>query len=166
MVHHRKSVRVRCYSRTKPIQLADGTWMVQARANLSTLYCRDRLVLLTNRHGQLSGSVAFARASAPLHNLVLMPDGSFSGATRGGVAGSKLGRFYKVTGKFLATRSALPSKVLVVLLAMAQPIDARHAARLVRSMRAAGSSSRGRRSAIMLRAREGWELLRLAYGPG
>jgi len=82
------------------IQLGDGTWLVHAQANSSTLYCRDRLVLLTNRHGQLSGSVGFARASAPIHNLVLLPDGSFSGATRSGVAGSKLGRFYKVTGKF------------------------------------------------------------------
>jgi hypothetical protein len=82
------------------VPLADGTWLVHARANSSTVYCRDRLVLLTNRHGQLSGSVAFARASAPIHNLVLLPDGTFSGATRGGVTGSKLGRFYKVTGQF------------------------------------------------------------------
>jgi hypothetical protein len=69
-------------------------------SELVYLYCRDRLVLLTNRHGQLSGSVAFARASAPIHNLVLLSDGSFSGETRGGVAGSRLGRFYKVAGKF------------------------------------------------------------------
>ena len=82
------------------IQLADGTWLVQARVDSGSRYCRDRLVLLTNSQGQLSGSVAFARASAPIHNLVFLPDGSFSGATRGGVAGSKLGRFYKVTGKF------------------------------------------------------------------
>lgn len=82
------------------IQVADGTWLVHARANSYTRYCRDRLVLLTSRHGQLSGSIAFARASAPIDNLMLLPDGSFSGATRGGVSGSKLGRFYKVTGKF------------------------------------------------------------------
>ena len=82
------------------IELADGTWLVQARVDSGSRYCRDRLVLLANRQGQLSGSVAFARASARIHNLVILPDGSFSGATRGGVAGSKLGRFYKVTGKF------------------------------------------------------------------
>ena len=82
------------------IQLADGTWLVQARVDSGSRYCRDRLVLLTNRQGQLSGSVAFARASVPIDNLALLPDGSFSGATRGGAAGSKLGRFYKVTGKF------------------------------------------------------------------
>ena len=85
---------------TSAIELADGTWLVQARVNSGSRYCSDRLVRLTNRQGQLSGAVAFARASAAIHNLVLLPNGSFSGATRGGVAGSKLGRFYKVTGKF------------------------------------------------------------------
>ena len=81
-------------------QLADGTWLVQARVDSESRYCSDRLVRLTNRQGQLSGAVAFARASAPIRNLALLPNGSFSGATRGGVAGAKLGRFYKVTGKF------------------------------------------------------------------
>jgi hypothetical protein len=66
------------------IELADGTWLVQARANSGSRYCSDRLVRLTNRQGQLSGAVAFARASAPIPNLALLPDGSFSGATRGG----------------------------------------------------------------------------------
>lgn len=83
-----------------PPQLADGIWLVHARANSGSRYCSDRVVRLANRQGQLSGAVAFARASAPIHNLVRLPDGSFSGATRGGVAGSELGRFYKVTGKF------------------------------------------------------------------
>ena len=81
-------------------QLADGTWLVQARVDSDRRYCSDRLVRLTNRQGELSGAVALARASAPIHNLALLPNGSFSGATRGGVAGVKLGRFYKVTGKF------------------------------------------------------------------
>jgi len=113
---------------TSTIQVADGTWLVQARVNSGSRYCSDRLVRLTNRHGELSGSVAFARASAPIDNLVLLPDGSFSGATRGGAAGSKLGRFYKVTGKVPATRSVLPWKVLGVLLVAALPPDAGHAA--------------------------------------
>src|SRR5215831_11458940 len=83
-----------------PPQLADEIWLVHARANSGGRYCSDRLVRLTNRQDQLSGAVAFARASAPIHNFVRLPDGSFSGATRGGAAGSELGRFYKVTGKF------------------------------------------------------------------
>jgi hypothetical protein len=81
-------------------RLADGIWMVQARVTPGSRHCNDRLVRLTNRQGRLSGVVAFARASVPIQNLVLLPDGSFSGATRAGLAGSRLARFYKVTGKF------------------------------------------------------------------
>ena len=63
------------------IQLADGTWMVRARAHSGSRYCSNRLVRLTNRQGQLFGGVAFARVSVPIDNLVLLPNGSFSGAT-------------------------------------------------------------------------------------
>ena len=79
--------------------LADGIWMVQARAP-GNQHCSDRLVRLSNKQGRLSGAVAFARASVPIRNLVLLPDGSFSGATEASLTGSRLGRFYKVTGKF------------------------------------------------------------------
>jgi hypothetical protein len=90
-----------------PTWLADGTWMVQGRAIPSSQHCSDRLVRLTNRQGRLSGVVAFARASAPIQNLVLLPDGSFSGVTRAGLTGSKLGRFYKVSGKFVGDTVSL-----------------------------------------------------------
>jgi hypothetical protein len=63
-------------------------------------HCGDQLVRLTYRQGRLSGAVAFARASVPIRNLVLLPDGSFSGATRARLTGSKLGRSYIVSGKF------------------------------------------------------------------
>ena len=81
-------------------RLADGIWMVQGRAMPVSRHCNDRLVRLTNRQGRLSGVVAFARASVPIHNLVLLPDGSFTGATRGGLTGSRLARVYKITGRF------------------------------------------------------------------
>ena len=81
-------------------QLADGIWMVQGRAIPGTRRCGDRLVRLTNRQGRLSGVVALARASVPIQNLVLLPDGSFSGTTRAGLTGSRLARAYKVTGQF------------------------------------------------------------------
>ena|SRR6516162_2611184 len=42
-------------------QLADGTWLVQARVDSDRRYCSDRLVRLTNRQGELSGAVALAR---------------------------------------------------------------------------------------------------------
>jgi hypothetical protein len=78
-------------------ELADGIWIVHGRAIPSSERCGDRLVRLTSKQGQLSGVVALGRASVPLEHL---PDGSFSGITRGGLAGSRLARAYKVTGKF------------------------------------------------------------------
>ena len=85
---------------TAPAKLADGIWIVHGRAIPGTGRCGDRLVRLTNRQGRLSGTVALARASIPIENLALLPDGSFSGTARGGLAGSKLARVYRVTGKF------------------------------------------------------------------
>jgi hypothetical protein len=85
---------------TPATELADGIWMVQGRAVPSSERCGDRLVRLTNKQGRLSGVVAHGRASVPLEHLALLPDGSFSGTTRGGLAGSRLARAYKVTGKF------------------------------------------------------------------
>jgi hypothetical protein len=81
-------------------ELADGIWMVHGRAIPSSERCGDRLVRLTSTQGRLSGVVAFGRASVPLEHLALLPDGSFSGATRGGLTGSRLARVYKVTGQF------------------------------------------------------------------
>jgi hypothetical protein len=77
----------------------DGIWRVQGRAIHGTR-CGDWLVTLTNRQGQLSGVVALARASVPIENLVLQPDGSFSGATRAGLVGSRHARAYRVSGTF------------------------------------------------------------------
>jgi hypothetical protein len=92
---------------TPAAQLADGIWVVQGRGIPGSRPCGDRLVRLTNRQGRLSGVVALARASVPIQNLTLLPDGSFSGATRAGLAGSRLARFYKVTGKFLGDTVSL-----------------------------------------------------------
>jgi hypothetical protein len=83
-----------------PTQLADGIWTVQGRAIQGTRRCGDWLVRLTNAGGQLSGVVSLARSSVPIQNLVLQPDGSFSGTTRAGLTGSRHARAYKVTGKF------------------------------------------------------------------
>ena len=81
-------------------ELADGIWVVHGRAIPSSERCGDRLIRLTNKQGRLSGVVALGRASVRLENLALLPDGSFSGTTRGGLAGSRLARAYKVTGQF------------------------------------------------------------------
>ena len=81
-------------------QLLDGVWTVQGRAIQGTRRCGDWMVRLTNSHGQLSGLVSLARSSVPIQNLVLMPDGSFSGITQAGLTGSRHARAYKITGRF------------------------------------------------------------------
>jgi hypothetical protein len=69
-------------------QLGNGIWTVQGRAIPGRRQCGDWLVRLTNAGGQLSGVVSLARASVPIQNLTLLPDGSFSGTTRAGLVGS------------------------------------------------------------------------------
>lgn len=81
-------------------RLGNGIWTVQGRAIPGRRQCGDWLVRLMNAGGQLSGVVSLARASVPIQNLTLLPDGSFSGTTRAGLVGSSHARAYKVTGKF------------------------------------------------------------------
>lgn len=80
-------------------QLADGIWKVQGRA-VPISRCGDWAVRLTNRQGHLSGVVWFRRAMVRMRDLVLHPDGSFSGTTRAGFRGSRLARAPKITGQF------------------------------------------------------------------
>jgi len=82
------------------VQLADGTWTVQGKAIHGTRRCGDWFVRLTNAGGQLSGVVSHARQTVPLENLVLMPDGSFSGSTPASMSGSRRAPPAKVTGQF------------------------------------------------------------------
>jgi hypothetical protein len=81
-------------------QLADGIWTVQGPAIHGTRRCGDWLVRLTSAQGQLSGVVSHARSTVPIENLVLMPDGSFSGTTRASLSGSRRAPPSKVTGRF------------------------------------------------------------------
>ena len=81
-------------------QLGNGVWTVQGRAIPGRRQCGDWLVRLTNAEGRLSGVISLARASVPIQNLTLLPDGSFSGTTRAGLVGSSHARAYKVIGKF------------------------------------------------------------------
>ena len=80
--------------------LGNGIWSVQGRAIPGRRQCGDWLVRLTNQQGQLSGVVSLARASVPIQDLTLLPDGSFSGTTRAGMVGTSHARAYKVTGRF------------------------------------------------------------------
>jgi hypothetical protein len=81
-------------------QLGDGIWTVQRLAIPGRRRCGNWLVRLTNAGGQLSGVVSLARASVPIQNLTLQPDGSFSGTTQAALVGSSPARAYKVSGNF------------------------------------------------------------------
>src|SRR5271166_7211737 len=83
------------------MQLADGTWTVQGTRVPGSRRCGEWLVRLTNAGGQLSGTVSHARNTAiPIQNLVLMPDGSFSGSTPASMSGSRRAPPATVTGQF------------------------------------------------------------------
>jgi hypothetical protein len=81
-------------------QLADGVWTVQGAGSSGSRRCGDWLVRLTNLRGQLSGTVSHARTTVPIQNLVLMPDGTFSGTTEADLRRSRHARASKVTGRF------------------------------------------------------------------
>ena len=81
-------------------QLTNGTWTVQGTRVPGSRRCGEWLVRLTNARGQLSGVVSHARATVPIQNVVLMPDGSFSGTTQASLSGSRRAPSSKVTGRF------------------------------------------------------------------
>jgi hypothetical protein len=81
-------------------QIADGTWTVQGEGSPGSRRCGAWLVRLTNLRGQLSGTILHARTTVPIPNLVLMPDGTFSGATKPDLRRSRHARASKVTGRF------------------------------------------------------------------
>ncbi len=82
------------------VQLADGTWIVQGTRVPGSRFCGEWLVRLTSAGGQLSGTVSHARMTVPIQNLVLMPDGSFSGTTQASMSGSRRAPPAAVTGRF------------------------------------------------------------------
>ena len=83
------------------IQLADGTWRVQGTRVPGSRFCGEWLVRLTSAGGQLSGTLSHARNTAiPIQNLVLAPDGSFSGTRPASMSGSRRAPPATITGQF------------------------------------------------------------------
>jgi hypothetical protein len=109
-------------------QLADGTWTVQGERTPGSRRCGEWLVRLTNVRGQLSGTVSHARTTVPMQNLVLMPDGTFSGTTEADLRRSRHARASKVTGRFSGDTVNLTLETSPVPLARARPSDERQAA--------------------------------------
>jgi len=81
-------------------QLGDGVWTVQGEGSPGSRRCGQWLVRLTNARGQLSGTVSHARTTVPIQNLVLMPDGTFSGTTEADLRRSRHARASTVSGRF------------------------------------------------------------------
>ena len=92
-------------------QLADGTWTVQGEGSPGSRRCGEWLVRLTNVRGQLSGTVSHARTTVPIQNLVLVPDGTFSGTTEADLRRSRHARASKVTGRFSGDRVNLTLEI-------------------------------------------------------
>ena len=81
--------------------LADGTWTVRGTRVPGSRRCGEWLVRLTSACGRLSGTVSHARITAvSIQDLVLMPDGSFSGTTQASMSGSRRAPSATVTGQF------------------------------------------------------------------
>jgi hypothetical protein len=82
------------------VQVANGTWTVQGTRVPGSRFCGEWLVRLTNTGGQLSGFVTHARVTVPIEDLVLMPDGSFSGNAPARMSGSRRAPPSTITGRF------------------------------------------------------------------
>ena len=82
------------------VRLADGTWTVQGTRIPGSRRCGEWDVHLTSAGGQLSGEVSQGLATVTIQNLMLMPDGSFSGSAPASMSGSRRAPPATVTGQF------------------------------------------------------------------
>jgi hypothetical protein len=76
-----------------------GFWTVQGRA-VSGTRCGDWAVRLAVEQGRLTGVVGVGQGNVTLQNLVLRPDGSFTGNTLAGHVNNRAVRAFNVTGQF------------------------------------------------------------------
>jgi hypothetical protein len=77
----------------------DGFWVVQGRG-IPGMRCADWMVRLAVEQGRLTGSVGLSQGNVLIQNLVLRPDGSFSGDTAAGHVNARAVRAYRVRGQF------------------------------------------------------------------
>jgi len=76
-----------------------GFWTVQGRAVPGTR-CGDWAVRLAVEEGRLTGVVSLGQGNVTLQNLMLRPDGSFSGNTLAGHVNNRAVRAFNVAGQF------------------------------------------------------------------
>jgi hypothetical protein len=84
---------------TPPAAPVEGFWTVQGRAVPGTR-CADWLVRLAIEQGRLTGVVGLGQGNVALQNLVLSPDGSFSGNTVASHVNNRSVRAYNIVGQF------------------------------------------------------------------
>jgi hypothetical protein len=77
----------------------DGFWNVQGRV-ISGTRCGDWMVRLEVEQGRLTGLVGVGQGNVFLQNLVLRPDGIFSGNTAAGHINGRVVRAFQVSGRF------------------------------------------------------------------
>jgi hypothetical protein len=77
----------------------EGFWTVNG-SGVSGMRCGSWLVRLAVEQGRLTGVVGIAQGNVIVQNLVLRPDGSFSGNTVAGHVNHRSVRAYSVVGRF------------------------------------------------------------------
>jgi hypothetical protein len=78
----------------------DGFWVVQGRG-IAGMRCADWMMRLAVEQGRLTGSVGLVQGNVIIDNLVLGPDGRFSGQTRAGLVNGRSVRANQVRGQFV-----------------------------------------------------------------
>jgi hypothetical protein len=76
-----------------------GFWNAQGRAVPGTR-CADWYVRLAVEDGRLTGVLGVGQGNLTIQNLVLRPDGGFSGSTPAGHVNSRVVRAYNISGRF------------------------------------------------------------------
>jgi hypothetical protein len=86
-----------------------GFWNAQGRA-VSGTRCGDWFVRLAIEDGTLVGVLGVGQGNIVIQNLVLRPDGSFSGTTPAGSVNSRSVRAYDISGRFTSDIASITVK--------------------------------------------------------
>jgi hypothetical protein len=78
----------------------DGFWVVQGWG-IHGMRCSDWMVRLAVEQGRLTGNVGLVQGNVTIDNLVLGPDGRFSGQTRAGHVNARAVRANQIRGQFV-----------------------------------------------------------------
>lgn len=77
----------------------DGFWVAQG-PGIPGMRCSDWMVRLSLEQGRLAGSLGLSQGNVIIQQLVLRPDGTFSGTTPAGHVNARAVRAYQIRGRF------------------------------------------------------------------